>query len=68
MISEVVEGTKRFGIAIVVFALLGYGSWLYGNVYGVWIALILILISLAIAAKRIIYNKQRVTTIKKPFM
>lgn len=68
MIRELLEGVKRFGIAIIGFALLGYGSFVYGNIYGVWIAIILILISLAIATKTLLYNRQRVMTIKKPFM
>lgn len=68
MIRELFEGAKRFAIAIVIFALLGYGSWIYGNIYGVYIAIILILISLAIASRRVAHNSQNVLRIKKPFM
>lgn len=68
MIRELFEGAKRFAIAIVIFALLGYGSWLYGNIYGVYIAIILILISLAIASRMVLHNSQNVLRIKKPFM
>ncbi|HVA83136.1 MAG TPA: hypothetical protein VNF06_03160 [Candidatus Aquilonibacter sp.] len=63
---EIFEGVKRFGIVIVVLALLAYGSWVYNNIYGVGITVALILIAVAIAFREMSTNKQRVLTIKHP--
>ena len=64
--KEIFEGVKRFGIVIIVLALLAYGSWVYNNIYGVGIAVALILIAVTIAFREMAQNKQRVLTIKQP--
>ena len=64
--KELFEGVKRFGIVIVVLALIAYGSWVYNNIYGVGITVALILIAIAIAFREMGQNRQRVLTIKHP--
>ncbi|MDE1846271.1 MAG: hypothetical protein KGH53_03265 [Candidatus Micrarchaeota archaeon] len=64
--TSIFEGAKRFIIIIVALALLGYGSLLYNNVYGVGISSVLIIIALILGARAMNENRQRVLTIKKP--